>query len=539
MSAALNFALSLFMSITLVPLFMRYAAALGLVDKPDGVRKIHTEVIPRSGGLAIAAAVILPLLYLAQNLQEIYALLLSSGVIVVFGFLDDRYELSYKWKFLGQIIAIIIFLTSIPEISKTPFFYLQELPSWLIYGIAFMFLLGTTNAVNLSDGLDGLAAGTILLSLALIAYLAYEANMTYVFMTATGVMGSLLGFLRYNTHPARVFMGDTGSQFIGFTSAAMAILVTQYPGCAVSPILPLMVLGLPIIDTLMVIVIRMNAGRSPFAADKNHIHHQLMKLGLFHYEAVALIYVLQIILILSAYILRFDSDYTLLAIFGLYAATVTGGIYLGRKKHWQFHAHQQHTQSIERRNLFLRRFNWFYQHSSRVITVFIGASWVVLANFAGETDNSIRWLAQLSLLTAFLFGVFMPKNIFLSTRILCYASSVLTLYPFLVNSDVILSRHLLNILIANLGILLLLAIRFTRREHFRLDNQDILVLFILLAGPLLPTSFNSGDGVDIGAMLLRLAVMLYTVEYIINKEYQRYLLLSAFSSVALFIIAFF
>lgn len=334
-------------------------------------------------------------------------------------------------------------------------------------------------------------------------------------------------------------MGDTGSQFIGFTSAAMAILVTQYHGCAASPILPLLVLGLPIIDTLMVIAIRIRSGRSPFSPDKNHIHHQLMKLGLYHYEAVALIYVLQIILILSAYFFRFESDYFLLAFFLGFAALITGGVYIGRHVDVRFHSEQKNTPKIERRNLFLRRFAWFYQHSSRVITLFIGLSWVTLAISTNVTDSTVQWLARGSLLLAFLIGVLAPKRIYFSTRVLTYAASVLTLYPFMVSNHALLSIHALNMIMAALGVLLLLAIRFTRREHFRLDNQDILVLFILLAGPLLPTTFSSSDGIDIGAMLLRLSVMLYTVEYLINKDYRRYLLLSGLSSVALFIIGFF
>ena len=154
-------------------------------------------------------------------------------------------------------------------------------------------LVGITNAINLSDGLDGLAGGVTFLSLAAIAVLTYIAvDAGFMLLATMSIMGSILGFLRFNTFPARIFMGDGGSQFLGFSAGVLAILLTQSSNTALSPALPLLILGLPILDTLMVMGERIYEGRSPFVADRKHIHHRLLALGFHHYEAVVTIYAL-------------------------------------------------------------------------------------------------------------------------------------------------------------------------------------------------------------------------------------------------------
>lgn len=534
MSAALSFTLSLFMSFALVPLCMHYAGVLGLVDKPDGMRKIHTHIIPRSGGLAIALAALLPLVYLFSQINELKSLLLGSIVIVIFGLIDDKYELNYKWKFLGQIAAVIIFLTGIQEISKLPF-NLNTLPELVTYSILFFFILGATNAVNLADGLDGLAAGTILLSLGFIAYLAYEANINSIFILACGLIGSLLGFLRYNTHPASVFMGDTGSQFIGYMSATLAVTVTQYHSTATSPVLPLIILGLPILDTFMVIAIRIYSGKSPFSPDKNHLHHQFIKLGFHHYETVAIIYFLQIILISTAYTMRFSIDSHLLVAYLLFSLLLISAIFVGRKKHLNLHSKQKSSDFLERRNLILRKLSWVYLYSSHIITFSIGFIWMILIYSNKSIDNSLVLLAQIALITTLILKILPSKFLQLETRIAVYSTSVLSLYSCVTTETPILSNNIIDQLILYLSIVLIISIRTTRKEKFQLDNQDILVLFILLIAPLLPIGLSSEF--DFGMMLLRISVMLYAVEYLISKNKGDLFILNSFSLAALFSIS--
>lgn len=523
MNAPLIFTLSLFMSFTLVPFLMRHAGALGLMDRSDNQRKIHEGIIPRSGGLAIALSVLLPLFYLLQDTSYALGLLLASVVIVIFGIIDDRHELEYRWKIVGQSIAITIFLIGLPDLPKMPF-YLDSTPAWLTYFVLFLFLLGTTNAVNLSDGLDGLAAGTTLLSLGLIAYLGYEAEINFIFVMALAVMGSLLGFLRYNTHPAKVFMGDTGSQFIGFISATLAISVTQHANSAASPMLPIIILGLPILDTLMVMAIRMRQGKPPFSPDKNHIHHQLMKLGFHHYEAVATIYILQILLIVAGFSFRHLPDMFLLTCYLAFASTLVYLIYLGRIKNWLLHPEPLNNDYTEKRNPYFRRLDWLYQHNPIIISISIVFTWVVLLLSVNNIQNNISNLALTCLIVVISICLILRKLSHINTRIMAYSASVLVLYPYCTTTQTISTSGFLILLLACMGIFLALAIRITRKEQFQLDNLDILILFILLATPMLP--INLPEKMDFATMLVSLGLMLYAVEFLINKSKNQLLILN-------------
>ena len=145
-------------------------------------------------------------------------------------------------------------------------------------------------------------------------------------------MGSLLGFLRYNSYPARVFMGDGGSQFLGFTVGVLAVVLTQDASMPLSAALPLLLLGLPILDTLTVMALRIREGRSPFSADKQHLHHRLLGLGFDHFEAVALIYLLQGALFLLAWRMRYDSDVAIVAVFVAFAATLLPALFVAEHR---------------------------------------------------------------------------------------------------------------------------------------------------------------------------------------------------------------
>lgn len=535
MNATLAFALSLFTSIALVPLLIRYAGVLGLIDTPDGHRKIHTQVIPRSGGLAMAVAFFLTVLYFSPDSTLVHYLV-GAVVIVILGVLDDRFELPYHLKFLGQIFAIVIFLSGDIELGNIPFFADALIPEWVAKALLFFFILAVTNAIALSDGLDGLAAGTTVVSLGLIAYLGMEAGEPLIVVVALAIIGASLGFLRYNTHPAQVFMGDTGSQFLGYSSSCLAVTVTQLQTSAVSPLLPLIIFSLPLLDTTMVMVIRIYQGRSPFSPDKNHIHHQLMKFGLYHYEAVALIYVLQFALIFVAYLSRFETDITVLILFLSLSIFCLGLFYSANHYHWTFHAAQPASGRVERRNLFLRHFNWVYLYSAHIISGCLAVAWCTLSLMSvGVHNNSDLW-ALLSMVLSFFLGILLPKFLQIHARIIGYSVSALTLYPLWLQHQNFLVDATINCMVSIIAIFLILSIRLTRKEQFKLDNQDILVLLILFAGPMLPNLSSVNDNIDI--MLLRLAVMIYAVEYVINRQKGPYWILVAGGVTALFISAF-
>jgi len=199
-----------------------------------------------------------------------------------------------------------------------------------------VFLTGITNAINLADGLDGLAGGMALLCLCAIALFSVASGNTTVTAIALIEAGAVLGFLRFNTHPARVFMGDCGSQMLGLSVGALALLATEGETSALSGALPLLVLGLPIMDTLMVMLTRIRAGRSPFTADRTHLHHRLLALGFAHREAVLIVYLLQVALVLLAYFLRFELDVEIVCAFVLFMTAVFGSVYWATHSGWRF-----------------------------------------------------------------------------------------------------------------------------------------------------------------------------------------------------------
>jgi UDP-GlcNAc:undecaprenyl-phosphate GlcNAc-1-phosphate transferase len=230
-------------------------------------------------------------------------------VIFLFGFWDDRKELSYKIKFAGQILAaIIVVIGGGLFIKELPFGDGFTPSTPFLYGLTIFFLVGITNAMNMTDGLDGLAGGATLLSFGLIAVLSIQSDAPNVLLITVAVVGGVLGFLRFNSHPAIVFMGDTGSQFLGFILGLESIMLTQYADPTLSKSLPLLILGLPLFDTLIVMLLRIKQGHSPFHADKNHIHHRLLGLGLSHFQAVVALYLMQSAFVLSAYFMAYSHD---------------------------------------------------------------------------------------------------------------------------------------------------------------------------------------------------------------------------------------
>src|SRR5438874_10204606 len=292
----------------LIPPLGGMAEWLHVVDGP-AARKVHGTPVPRLGGVAMAIGAVLPPIMWATMDSRMVGFLCGVAVILFFGLWDDIKGIDYRLKFLGQIIAVlIVVLYGRMVIRYVPFLGLEPLPDYVALPLTVFALVGVTNAINLADGLDGLAGGITLLSLGMIAILAHPSGDVRVLLATIAVIGSIVGFLRFNTYPARIFMGDGGSQFLGFCAGVLAVMLTQNVNTALSPALPLLILGLPILDTLLVMGERLYEGRSPFVADRKHIHHRLLALGFDHYEAVIAIYVLQSVLIVGAYFLRFESD---------------------------------------------------------------------------------------------------------------------------------------------------------------------------------------------------------------------------------------
>lgn len=295
-------------SMLIIPLAWKLAPMLGMLDKPDA-RKVHAVPIPRIGGWGIVAGSLVPILMVLQVDRLLQSFVIGALILFVFGLWDDAKQISHWIKFVGQFAAAatVVYYGGL-YVVDWPFIG-DSMPSSWSKSCTVVAIMGMVNAINHSDGLDGLAGGESMLSLIAIAYLGYLAFNNLIIALALSVMGGIIGFLRYNTHPAQVFMGDSGSQFLGFSLAFFSIYVTQVAMPAMSSASPLLFLGLPISDILVVLYKRAKGKMNWFKATRNHVHHRLLDLGFDHYETVVVIYSVQAFLVTLAVLLRYQSDF--------------------------------------------------------------------------------------------------------------------------------------------------------------------------------------------------------------------------------------
>ena len=312
-------------SMLVIPLLSQLAPRIGLLD-PPGPRKVHASPVPRVGGWGIAIGGLAPLLlsFSFDPLLQSYAI--GVAILFAFGVWDDAKELGHWTKFIGQAlaVAIVVFYGGL-YVTRLPFLDADVLDP--ISGRLFtMFaMMGAINAINHSDGLDGLAAGESLLTLVAISVLGYMLGDALTVGIALAMLGGILGFLRYNSHPARVFMGDAGSQVLGFTLGFLVVYLTQVVHTALSAALPLLLLGLPIADILVVLYLRIRSGNNWFKATRNHVHHRLLALGFDHYESVIIIYSVQAVLVICSVLMRYEADWAVAAVY----LGVVGGLFVG------------------------------------------------------------------------------------------------------------------------------------------------------------------------------------------------------------------
>ena len=286
-----SFMTSLLICMALIPPLRLLADRFHIMDQP-GERKVHAHPVPRVGGIAFAIGACASIAWWGPKDSTTLSVLLGSVIILGFGVWDDRVNLGYRVKLLGQLLAAlaVIYIGGI-HFDSIPLLFDTELPLWIGMPVTVLFLVAVSNAVNLTDGLDGLAGGLSFLTLAGMAYLAHLSNDSLVILLAIPFMGGLLGFLRYNTYPARIFMGDGGALLLGLLMAS----ATSVVGGRADPVtqqqfgqsyfffaplfIPLFILGVPILDTLFAIIRRTSRGQGLATADKGHLHHRLMNLG--------------------------------------------------------------------------------------------------------------------------------------------------------------------------------------------------------------------------------------------------------------------
>ncbi|MEO1483618.1 MAG: MraY family glycosyltransferase [Myxococcota bacterium] len=299
LTASIAFLISLITVLALTPVVRFLAMRLGAIDSgANSGRKVHREPIPRLGGVAIAAGFFLPLLGLTfvdsevgriftSDATKVWGLFAGGAAIIALGVFDDISGANAKQKFLVQIAVAtaLYFLGFKIGAISTPFDFRLEL-GVVSYLTTVVWIVGVINAMNLIDGLDGLAAGVALVA-SIGTFIAAVLNgnvLMMLFMSA--LSGSLLSFLVFNFNPARIFMGDTGSMFLGYILAVTSVQTNTKGAATVAFLIPVLAVGLPIMDTFLAMGRRAYRGRPMFAADKEHLHHQLLELGLSHRAAV-------------------------------------------------------------------------------------------------------------------------------------------------------------------------------------------------------------------------------------------------------------
>ncbi len=329
--ALLCFITAFVVTLIAIPPIISLIRKYNLFDKPNA-RKEHTVPIPTMGGLAIVAGMMISLFLWFPFSNSIPQICFFFSVLVMFGLgiMDDLKDLSAKYKFIIQTgLAGLIALSGIRIVSFEGLFGIYELPMMAQYTFTFLAIVGITNAFNLIDGIDGLAGGIGFMSLVILGLFLTLSGDVNTALIAFALSGGIMAFMYFNLNPARIFMGDTGSLILGFVIAVLCIRLLQvniFSANSIIPHAPVFVLGIvfiPVFDTIRVFATRIWRGKSPFVADKTHIHHLLTNQGFSHAFAAKLICILHGFLLIEVYWLRALQPELVLAILVAFMLLVT------------------------------------------------------------------------------------------------------------------------------------------------------------------------------------------------------------------------
>ena len=304
----MSLALAAVVAFLSTPLVKALSVKVGAVDVPKDARRMHDHPIPRMGGLAIFLGFVFAMLLMVPLDTEKKGMLLGAVIIVVLGIFDDIYALPAKPKFVVQIVAALIAVMAGNriEVLSNPNIFSPD-PVWklgaLSIPITVIWIVAITNAVNLIDGLDGLACGVSTISAATMLVIALRVSELDVAVMMAALAGACIGFLPYNFNPAKIFMGDTGATFLGFIMATVSVEGMFKLYNIISFVVPFLMLGLPIFDVCFAVVRRVSHGKSPMEPDRGHVHHRLIDMGFSQKQAVGVLYVISAILGLSAVVL--------------------------------------------------------------------------------------------------------------------------------------------------------------------------------------------------------------------------------------------
>jgi UDP-GlcNAc:undecaprenyl-phosphate GlcNAc-1-phosphate transferase len=520
MQYVMPFIVGMAVTMAWLPVFVRLAKKWLIIDHP-GERKVHTAPVPRVGGIAMAFGVFVAALVTMHLQRADIWFLVAAGVLIAFGVLDDKFDLDYRVKLIGQLLAVIIVvLAGDVRIQTIALDDRLWLPGWVSLPLTVFFLVGVTNAVNLADGLDGLAGGTTFLCLCAVALLSSIGMSGTSTALSLAFAGAVLGFLRFNTYPASVFMGDAGSQLLGFSIGVLGIRATQNASSEISAAIPILLLAVPILDTLSVMVQRIGEGRSPFSPDKNHIHHKLLALGFDHHEAVMVIYVAQGALFLSAYFLRYESDVVILGFVAAFFVTTITAFQIAARSGWRLRNAGKSPSDAP-----LPRFLGVMQHPGVIPRLSYLALSGAIATYAAlivfdtatlSSDFRILVLILLAVIVGFAAVLRMgPLNVVEKAAL--YVTATLLVY---LDAVVLPENRILSIVgwgaIAVAAVATAVRLRLSNDRRFQLTPLDLIVLFMALVVPSLPGTWHLPHGGALG--IAKLVILFYAIEMLVSRS---------------------
>jgi UDP-GlcNAc:undecaprenyl-phosphate GlcNAc-1-phosphate transferase len=522
MQYLLPFILAMVVTMAGLPVLVRFANKWLFVDQP-GERKVHSSPIPRVGGLAMACGVFVAATVTIDLQPQDRWFLVAAGVLVVFGALDDRLNLDYRIKLIGQLLAVgIVIILGNVQVHTITLDDRVLLPGWISMPLTTLFLVGVTNAINLADGLDGLAGGTTFLCLCAIALLSKvgDPGTSAALALALAFAGAVLGFLRFNTYPASVFMGDAGSQLLGFAIGVLSVRATQNPASQVSAALPVLLLAWPILDTTSVMVQRISEGRSPFSADKNHIHHKLLALGFDQHEAVMVIYVIQAALFVTAYFMRYESDLRILAVVTAFFVAAITILQAAARSGWRLRERSRRADDapVSRLVNAIRRTKLLPRLSYVAIAVGLGtyAALIIVETAGLSRDIRTLVIALLAVIVGIL-GVMRVAPLSLIEKAALYVTATVLVY---LDALVLPANRLVSVLswvaVSIAAVATAIRLRLFNDRRFELTPLDLIVLFMALVVPNLLGSMGLPHG---GALAIaKLVVVFYAIEMLTNRS---------------------
>jgi UDP-GlcNAc:undecaprenyl-phosphate GlcNAc-1-phosphate transferase len=535
-SLILPLIVSLVISMVIIPIMVRLAPRLGMIDVPDP-RKVHAVPIPRVGGIGIVLGALLPVILLLPLDQSLKTYIFGALVLFGFGVMDDSRELGHYVKFIGQFIAVIavvyfgdVYVTYLPLMGGEPVSAAVGRP-FTVFA-----MVGMINAINHSDGLDGLAGGESMLSLGGIAYLSWLAGGMAVSLIAFATIGGLFGFMRFNTYPARIFMGDGGSQFLGYTLGFLAVLLTQKVNPALSPALPALLLGLPIADIIAVFAQRIYHRMNWFRATKNHIHHRLLDLGFPHHESVMVVYSVQALLVFCAVLMPYESDALILGIYAFVVVGIFGFLYAAERCGWRRRreTNQAAVEGIVPAARFYHRLpSMAYGVVFTGISMFMVAGALITTTIPADFTRAAMVLFVL-LLARLLAGYHLP---FLPLRLVVYVAIVFIVYlsntyqpGYLYGTDPV-TYVFFGVLVASIA----LTIRYGTAASFNVTPMDFLVVMAILA--LAVMANNGAVDANMTAVALKTIILFYGAELILGRMEQRWNIFTVSVLISLLVIS--